>query len=99
MFGKIKSCFYILRNISENKVTQMNTSKNLLQEATNVWWCESTISVKGQGVQVLSRAEGQKIRTRIPWGATFVKSICINPTFVTVFFKNCKGTAAFRPQG
>lgn len=35
MFEKINSCLYILRNANENKVTQMNTSKYLLQEATN----------------------------------------------------------------
>lgn len=64
-----------------------------------MWWCESTISVKDPGVQVLSRAEGQKIKSRIPWGAAFVKSVCINPTFVTVFLQNCKGTVAFRSQG
>lgn len=52
----------------------------------------STYSVKGQGVQVLSRAEGQKIRTRIPWEATNVTSICIKGTFATLFLKNCKGT-------
>lgn len=37
VFGKIKSCLYILRNISENKVTQMNSSKNLVQQSTNGW--------------------------------------------------------------
>lgn len=64
-----------------------------------VWCCESTNSVKGQGVQVLSRAAGQKTRIRIPWGAMFVTSICIKATFATLFLKNCKRAVALRPQG
>lgn len=55
--------------------------------------------MKGQGVQVLSRAEGQKTRIRIPWGAMFVTSICIKATFATLFLKNCKRAVALRPQG